>query len=37
MPIDVLVVNLAVLFAVLEADLGRRRVSTFLEDPTDTM
>jgi hypothetical protein len=29
MPIDVLIVNLAVLFAVLEADLGRRRISTF--------
>jgi hypothetical protein len=29
MPTDVLIVNLAVLFAVLEADLGRRRISTF--------
>jgi hypothetical protein len=29
MPIDVLIVNIAVLFAVLEADLGRRRVSSF--------
>jgi hypothetical protein len=29
MPIDVLVVNLAVLFAVLEADLGRRKISSF--------
>jgi hypothetical protein len=29
MPIDVLIVNIAVLFAVLEADLGRRKISTF--------
>jgi hypothetical protein len=29
MPIDVLIVNIAVLFAVLEADLGRRMISTF--------
>ncbi len=27
MPIDVLIVNIAVLFAVLEADLGRRKIS----------
>jgi hypothetical protein len=29
MPTDVLIVNLAVLFAVLEADLGHRKISTF--------
>ena len=29
MPTDVLIVNIAVLFAVLEADLGRRKISTF--------
>jgi len=29
MPTDVLIVNLAVLFAVLEADLGRRKISSF--------
>jgi hypothetical protein len=29
MPTDVLIVNLAVLFAVLEADLGQRKISTF--------
>jgi hypothetical protein len=29
MPTDVLIINLAVLFAVLEADLGRRKISTF--------
>jgi hypothetical protein len=29
MPTDVLIANLAVLFAVLEADLGRRKISTF--------
>jgi hypothetical protein len=29
MPTDVLIVNVAVLFAVLEADLGRRKISTF--------
>ena len=29
MPADVLIINLAVLFAVLEADLGRRKISTF--------
>jgi hypothetical protein len=29
MPTDVLIVNLAVLFAVLEADLGRRRITSF--------
>jgi hypothetical protein len=28
-PTDVLIVNIAVLFAVLEADLGRRKISTF--------
>jgi hypothetical protein len=28
MPTDVLIVNIAVLFAVLEADLGRRKIST---------
>src|SRR5580658_4403923 len=29
MPTDVLIVNIAVLFAVLEADLGLRKISTF--------
>jgi hypothetical protein len=29
MPTDVLIVNLAVLFAVLEADLGRRKITSF--------
>jgi hypothetical protein len=29
MPTDVLIVNITVLFAVLEADLGRRKISTF--------
>jgi Ni/Fe-hydrogenase subunit HybB-like protein len=29
MPTNVLIVNIAVLFAVLEADLGRRKISTF--------
>ncbi len=29
MPLNVLVVNLAVLFAILEADLGRRRIGSF--------
>src|SRR5580658_9741695 len=29
MPTDVLIVNIAVLFAVLEADLGRRKISRF--------
>ena len=29
MPTDVLIVNIAVLFAVLEADLGRRKISAF--------
>jgi len=29
MPTDVLIVNIAVLFAVLEADLGQRKISTF--------
>src|SRR5580658_8679926 len=29
MPTDVLIVNIAVLFAVLEADLGRRKITTF--------
>src|SRR5580658_9506990 len=29
MPTDVLIVNIAVLFAVLEADLGRRKISSF--------
>ncbi len=29
MPTDVLIINLAVLFAVLEADLGRRKVTAF--------
>ena len=29
MPTDVLIVNFAVLFAVLEGDLGRRKISTF--------
>jgi hypothetical protein len=29
MPTDVLIVNIAVLFAVLEADLGRRKVTSF--------
>jgi hypothetical protein len=29
MPVDVLIVNIAVLFAVLEADLGRRTISRF--------
>jgi hypothetical protein len=29
MPTDVLIVNIAVLFAVLEADLGHRKISTF--------
>ena len=29
MPTDVLIVNIAVLFAVFEADLGRRKISTF--------
>jgi hypothetical protein len=29
MPANVLIVNIAVLFAVLEADLGRRKISTF--------
>ncbi len=29
MPTDVLIVNITVLFAVLEADLGRRKITTF--------
>jgi hypothetical protein len=29
MPTDVLIVNIAVLFAVLEADLGRRKITSF--------
>jgi hypothetical protein len=29
MPTDVLIVNIAVLFAVLEADLGRRKITRF--------